>query len=109
MHVNLFHLRRTLREVRDQSSAHHRTDTRPTLRLGAALKFQALRVLIFRVVLASDASAPPQSNAAVQTLSERLVFRLGRLTSAGFQCSSGLMAGSLSTTSLVACQYGCRL
>src|SRR5260370_40912328 len=103
MHVNLFRLRRTLREVRNQSSPHHRTDTRPTLRLGAALKFQALRVLIFRVVLASDASATPQSNAAVQALSERLVLRLGRLPSAGLPCSSGLVAGALSTTDLCPC------
>lgn len=44
MHVNLFPLRRTLREVRDQSSAHHRTDTRLTLRLGEPKVSSAVRV-----------------------------------------------------------------
>jgi hypothetical protein len=57
----------------------------------------------------SDASRPLPDYAAPQTLYLPGRLAASKAFAAGFQCSRGLPAGSSSTTSLIACQYGCRL
>src|ERR1700709_719869 len=61
------------------------------------------------LLLIHSTDTPPQYNAVARLLERETNHPRGGLPGRVFQCSSGLMAGSLSTTSLVACQYGCRL